>query len=373
MKNRFFIAIIIIFPNVLCAQNNADSIKFEIIKETINFYFTDPNPVLNVPKDKIGLMVICKYRDYECVEKISKDIRGATNKVTTWKMLDVVSKKEVENFKNTILEDVTNEQQNKSYRKNLASYLPYVKTLETLVASYDSNSQQEALITDNFQADNLEGLQQSHEPMENTLPLIALIVSCVAVLLSGFVLYRKPHKLENQEGWKDDVAKLKNELHKVKQNSRKFLTKESLVPLEEGLSRLNGRIIELESNHKTPEITQENRIDIPLTIDLPDKPLVSFAKFRDLENGFSSSILSSVQNGEQTYQLEITGDSALYGVSDNIKAQKYALSNYEYLSDACDFINQAELGSQIYTVEKGWLTKSAGNWIIQSKALIEFR
>ena len=102
--------------------------------------------------------------------------------------------------------------------------------------------------------------------------------------------------------------------------------------------------------------------------------VVRYAKFSDASsNEFKTSQLSDKQNGEQTYQLLITGDVAEYRVADDPKAQDYALHNYEYLSGACDIQGQAQENSRITTLKNGTLTKSTGgNWRIENRAIIKF-
>lgn len=98
-----------------------------------------------------------------------------------------------------------------------------------------------------------------------------------------------------------------------------------------------------------------------------------FAKLPDIEGGFSPNILTPVQNGEQVYEIEITGDTAAFGIAAGSDAQSYALSDFKYLlAGACEFINQPLPNSRIITRSKGTLVKIANDWQIDKKAKIEF-
>ena len=80
------------------------------------------------------------------------------------------------------------------------------------------------------------------------------------------------------------------------------------------------------------------------------------------------------QNGEQIYQIEIDGDRGVFAISEDAHVQKYALSDFNfYLPKACDFANQPTKNSRIHTLRNGTLTKSPAGWMIENKALIEFR
>jgi len=101
---------------------------------------------------------------------------------------------------------------------------------------------------------------------------------------------------------------------------------------------------------------------------------VWFAKLADLEDGFSSGILSTVQNGEQVYEIQTNGDTAVYRISSNPSAQKYALAESAFtLGKACDLLNQPFKGCHIALQKEGILVNTSGNWIIQQKAKIEFK
>jgi len=385
MKSILLSALIILLPICVVAQNNADSIKFEMIKETINFYFTDDSPALNISKNKIGFKVDCESEDYECLNTVSKDIKGASDKIKVWRNENIESEDDLKKLKEVILNDVTNIKQGKSYRKKLPGYNAYEEKLEEWVILYNhQDNKQNAIVNPTSQnlVKDLGTQQSQREPMENSLPLIALIASCIAVILSALSLYKKTrNKRSSSSSRSYELDSIKKNIEELHSKSSKFLNKKSLEPLEHAIERLNNRILELEKedsntvewnlNKNTGNIQNENSQF--LASDILPISNKSFAKYPNLENGFSSSILKSTQNGEQTYEIEITGDEASYSVSNDAKAQKYALFNYEYLTNACELKNQPEANSKIYTLEKGTLKNSSGNWIIQNKAVIQFR
>jgi len=98
-----------------------------------------------------------------------------------------------------------------------------------------------------------------------------------------------------------------------------------------------------------------------------------FAQLPDIENGFSPAIINSQQNGERAYEIDINGESASFGISNDVKVQKYVLSEYNYFLDAaCEMRNQPFKNCRIHTQKRGTLLKVNDNWIIQTKAIIEF-
>ena len=123
---------------------------------------------------------------------------------------------------------------------------------------------------------------------------------------------------------------------------------------------------------KTPELSilpepQKAAAELP-------KEELFYAKFPDRKGAFSADELVAVQNGELVYEVKLKDGEGVYEISQDIDAQKYALSDVSYyLSEGCDFINQPSKNSWIINKSAGKLIQSGGTWIIQEKAVIEFR
>lgn len=99
-----------------------------------------------------------------------------------------------------------------------------------------------------------------------------------------------------------------------------------------------------------------------------------YAKFPNSKGAFSAEELIPVQNGELVYEIKLKDGAGVYEISQDIDAQKYALSDVNYyLSEGCDFINQPSKDSWIINKSEGKLIQSGGQWVIQEKAVIEFR
>lgn len=120
------------------------------------------------------------------------------------------------------------------------------------------------------------------------------------------------------------------------------------------------------SAQKVPE-QQKTEAELP-------KEELFYAKFPDRKGAFSTDELVPVQNGELVYEVKLKDGEGVYEISQDIDAQKYALSDVNYyLSEGCDFINQPSKDSWIINKSAGKLIQSGGTWIIQEKAVIEFR
>jgi hypothetical protein len=100
-----------------------------------------------------------------------------------------------------------------------------------------------------------------------------------------------------------------------------------------------------------------------------------YAKYTDLENGFSKDTIKTTQDGEQVYEIALISENkARYKVSSDINAQRFALSNPEiYLNIACDADSLPQGKSEIQTKEVGELEMNGKNWIINKKAKIRYQ
>jgi len=223
---------------------------------------------------------------------------------------------------------------------------------------------------------------KSSEPLPeasvfNWLTIITVLIAITALIMS-FLVYRDLSRLLNSVGRrKADIKILQDEVTEIKGRVVQQLgaAKEPEVlsqALEDRLIQLEKRIIAMELQAGNPEIAvapvpRSRKSTAPVT----EK---KYAKLPDLQYGFSNEVLQDNQNGEQIYELDIMGEKARFGISQDAAVQKYALSDYQYyLSNGCTLTNQPVKDSRIVVSEPGILTRSDNGWKIDKKAVITFK
>jgi hypothetical protein len=215
--------------------------------------------------------------------------------------------------------------------------------------------------------------------------LAALFLSTAAVLLQ---LFWKPKVSKSTGRTADTIAinTLREELSMLKGDGSYSVTRRDLERLEARIKKIEETIqpqpavrevewTNLKTSRVSPE-AEELQAAGPSEPDSKEQPSqqLFYAKFPDLEEGFSTNVLSSIQNGENIYEIESVDDSAVYRISSDPHAQKYALAESSFtLGKACELENQPFKGCQILLKRKGLLLNISGNWIIQQKAIIAFK
>ena len=412
-------------PSLVFGQTNADSIRFEIIKKTVNFLAKDPK----ISKD-VKFSVKCLFSDkgmqhnYSCLEISSKGsgIEGVLPKVKTWDVKKTGNKlPDLKQLKEKILQDISTPAA-KAYRKKLSGYSKYVQSIDYLIKGYKDSSPKskpkvkskpetlktvvsgtvDTAVTSSPVAAPAVKKDDSKQPApdttthivtsvktqtmeESTKTVIALALSIIAVIISLFSLFKKgkqPEPTDNVTNQTPETALLKSKIKSLEEDLGKIKSK-SAKDLELVRQSFENRITELENNKNTFELPVPPQVKPryrPVeTVDnapvMTPSTIYKYAKFSDMDGGgFSAAILSDTQNGEQTYEILILGDQAEYGVSVDPRAQKYALHNYDYLTDACEIKGQPQTNSRIDTVTKGQLTRSpTGGWNIEARAVIELK
>src|SRR5690606_1826620 len=106
---------------------------------------------------------------------------------------------------------------------------------------------------------------------------------------------------------------------------------ESLAGFKDNVASLEARLVELE-NGLPPKANNQAAIkqasvepQKEIKISTANTVQLRYAKFLDLDNGFHEKSLKHTQDGEQTFEIKIIGEKASYGVSNDTRAQKYAL------------------------------------------------
>lgn len=373
------------------AQSTSESIKYEILRETVHFLATDPKVSSNTT-----LEITCANGDYGCFEKqVGNTITNISRWFNSWKEIKVEDAKDLIYLKNKIHEEIV-DRNGKTYRKDLADYQAYLTKVDDLIDSYPLSDNQ---VEDQFpsfsltyQSEPTEGLRSENKvnnAPNNNLNTMLLYLALTMGGLALFFALRPPVLKKEAENKKKQLSHLSREIARInilieeihpKHSEKK--SREAYSVLHTKLEGIEKRLVELENKEPENHIVWKEEIKLPQVDEqashetAPPDPAgnleIKYAKFLDLDNGFSSARLKSSQNGELVYEIEIVGETATYFISEDPKAQKYGLFNFEYLKSGCDFENQPGEGDRIVTVRKGRLTKSGINWIIQSNAIIRF-
>jgi len=372
------------------AQNNGDSLKFEIIKASTNFLATDKATFPN----SSGKGSTCQAMDYNCLLSFCRTNKliGADKKVENWMKKSISSKDDLSKFKEAILTELTVGGE-KAKRTKLDSYKKYNESLSKIASAFKETSATD--IEDNTANNNNEASQpakvetanepivpvviKTTDPQEESsqgwLPLIAFLMSFLALGLGVYLFYKIKKRDEARKDFNSEYFKLKEDFKDLKDRfaQRPVI---DIKTFEEKLRNIENVIQQNEQQSRKVELQIENRnyTDRQPPVNVRNIVQQYYAKLPDLGNGFSAGILAANQNGEQIFELEIRDDRATYVVSSDNSAQKYALSDFNYyLSNACDFLNQPVKNCRIHTQEKGTVVKSGNNWLIQNKAKIEFK
>lgn len=377
-----------LFSDTLQAQSIGDSIKYEIIRETVHFLALDKK----ISSDT-GLVIHCPSTDYECMENqlAANSIQGLQSRIKSWKTKASQTPEDLTRLKNEIHSEII-ERDGKNYRKEINAYSDYIIRLEFLIDSYyDENYPGEMMVHAGGQDTGMgdagtavsinPGLaKEVNSPLltSNILLYITLGLSILALLISILAYFKKQgekeiHRLQRQ------VRQLTIDLQSlpIKENEKKFLDgldlhRRKFESLEKKLVEITSASIASTRPLKT--LVEKKQKEAFTKLENLPEPVaeVRFAKFLDLDNGFSDTKLKNFQNGELAYEITIDGDIATFSVSEDPRAQKYAIFSFEYLKKGCEFENQPHEGERIITLKKGSLIKSGPSWIIQSKAVIRF-
>jgi len=370
-----FILIFGFVPSLVFAQANGDSLKFEIIKETVNFFASDSSAY----KGLRGKTLTCGKVDYSCISDYCtrNDVGSIQKKVDEWQKAPSATGDDLTNLVSKITTDLSN----KEYRKKLDSFKKFKETVNQLASSFAEvpievfaeTAEKDA--TKTVPAGVAELVERDMPNSESQLPLISLILSILALVTGGLALTRSSRggssvRIEkskpNNKIILNDVENLKG----AKQESGV-----DLAPIQTHISNLESRVLNLEIQPKVFEMPKINKNVISEPVQSQQITNSNkYARYPDMSNGFTNGALKDNQNGELIFEIQVSGSSASFCISSDPEAQVFALSDYKnYLSDACDFSNQPSKGCQIVTKSKGSLNRTGGNWIIQSKAKIEFR
>lgn len=376
-----YLALLCMLPLAVSAQNNMDSLKFEMIKTAVDFYTNDP--IFDKVKSNTSN---CKNGDYICLFTFTSTngLTGVDNKIKIWKEVKCTTTKQLSGLKDNILKDILAGKENRKklqgyaeFLKALDANLPVVENIPAEVATKNSDS----IVTKETPVDNAGtgGSNTDNSDSGGWKIWLALLAGLGGLGLGLRSLMTKPEKKASavKTGSGDaDTSKLE----------ARVATFNALLPLKADISVLNAfeqkvnslenRIIQLEKKGEERPDSSNNKSsnNQKAPANSVKKEETIYAKMPDLNNGFSNDILRKEQNGEQVYEIFITDQTATYSVSSDTAAQGYALNDVSYiLGRACTLGNQPFPNCRIDTKLNGTLTKTAEGWTIGNKALVEFK
>ena len=403
---KLLFVLFIITPSFTFSQNNGDSLKFEIIKETVSFLAIDKATFTNSSGKKLS----CKYPNYNCLEiYINKqDLKGVNGKLNAWKSETSSSKEDLNKLVRNIIYEITTGSPKKQNRTKFKEFNPFKTKLNTIAEAFkaskasseenstklssDSESKDTSISNTDDQlssANDQIGFENNSVDVNNndslsdnqgidsgsSLTLISFILSLLAFGLSVYLLLTRKRKSSNN----NKINKFDNHIYPdtldpLKQSIKN--QKADLDKISDYLKNMDSSILQLQNRIKVLEVLSEKKVDNEESSVYTRKVenTLKYARYPNKSNGFTNDVLKDSQNGEMIYEIELQGNHAQFYISSNPSAQNFALTDIKnYLGDACDFINQPSKGCEIHTKTKGTLTKSDGIWIIQNKSTIEFK
>jgi hypothetical protein len=216
------------------------------------------------------------------------------------------------------------------------------------------------------------------------LTWLALLLSIIAMVLH--FRSRKPPKSKAAAIPTTIITDLQYDIGRLRSDLNNRLVHSDLSGLAEKIKLVEEKVMQMGqltrekewTNFKKKNIEEEagqvSKNQTPVRESTQTDRQIVYAKLADLDDGFSSGIISLTQNGEQVYEIQTEGDTGVYRISSDPNAQKYALAESTFtLGKACELLNQPFKGCQIVLQKEGSLLNISGNWIIQQKAKIEFK
>lgn len=372
---KSILLILLLIPILGHGSNNLDETKFELISATIQFLATDEK-ISNSEDVEFG----CKMLDYNCLIGYcqKKQIIGAQEKIEKWKEMSATNLKELQELSDEIIFEITNEKEKKDYRTKFVSYNDFILKHQDILNSYIEVPTSKVLV-DNKSVPESETNKDKHDKFTindryNLLVILALGFALVSTFLSVFLIGKR--KITDKLIIKVDSmeVRLNNyiaELPILKANLKEVSNIDNYNVLLEKIATLDSKFLDKEKREIEFEIHKQSNIIKVEKVNQQSQH--KYAKIPDLHNGFSNNLLILNQDGEQIFELTINDNVAEFRVSNDLGAQKYALSDFNYyLSSVCTFSNQPLKGSRIQTLKPGILRKDADKWIVEQKAQIEF-
>jgi hypothetical protein len=226
-------------------------------------------------------------------------------------------------------------------------------------------------------ANNSElNVEDNNDKENNSLTFIKFITYLIILLLVGILVFTYLH-------YKKIIEKLELNSNQYKHDgiSQSEALKSQISKLESELKNANYQIESLQDDLKLErktrlQIQKQEESFNQRSNQLPkeQKKLVKYARYADQGDGFSTSDLLNDADNETIFEISITSpNTANFKITDNLNAQKYALTNVAYfLSKACKYDSTPSIDSTIQTETDGELKLQGNKWLISNPVKIRF-
>jgi len=241
------------------AQDAAEQVKFELIRETINFLATDKK----VSQDT-AFRISCETMDYDCFDRqlAGQPVAGIERWYNRWRSVTTTDTAGLLALRDKVFGDIF-ERQGKAYRKQLPSYPSYVSRIEQLIDQYGEPTLREEPLVDTSLApvDSLAGMYPAvEEAPENNVktkedPMIAylaLILGIIALILAALPLFKKKEEQApaDFQGLAERMDELSFKMNRLDRKLTDPQAKDAVKMLTEIMESVEKRVAELESHRE---------------------------------------------------------------------------------------------------------------------------
>lgn len=373
------IVFILLLPFGAFAQINYDSLKFEVIRATVNFYASDTTSFKFIKEKTCS----CLSLEYNCILSFcsANQLTNVDSRVIDWKAMPVTGNTQLEQFIQIVQEKVL---ATKPKRKELQSYKLYTSHLLNL-AEISKNSVQQASTQKTNEppiliAKNIQQPVEVEKSNLNKLDMISLALSLLAIAFSIWQYWKnkKNSNIVSSTTEQSNVKKLEEKVDRLEEKLASlngFINNKADIKEIQALSKKIDAIKETKGTElkKQKENSTEGLISNKMqTQSVTNLPVVLYAHAADENNGFSSKVLQQTQ-GELPYEIKMMGNEGTFVISELEEAQQFAMTDYAFiLGSGCEFSNQPFPGCKIKTMKAGNIVKANFGLEITTKVLIKF-
>lgn len=409
-KLFFFLTTALLFCTCIVAQNSLGArvlnAKFKMVKSTVEFLATDAETFGNKTTTTCPTC-----NDYKAVKQYATN--NKLMKVDA--LVDACEKMPVDttaddwqasltNLKEQLIAKVASGEKEK--RQKLKTYPAYTETLNEIINEVndrkatpetDDNTTTAAKpVKATATKDSSALLPNAGTPatenfITTTLPWLS---SGIAALLFVLLLlsFSKTRKVaDRKEYYKQKFTSLDHELQIKNQTLSKLKSQHEALQKKLADAELDIKALEdFKRSESKPKAeakpATEQQTSVPLMVEKPKikpviqqqpkppAPLIKYANYADLGDGFSNTELLEKPDNETIFELTILpGNTGQFKIISDPNAQKFALSNAQYfLGKACQYDSFATDKSSIITDRPGTIKLNGNKWVITQQAAISF-
>ena len=245
-----YLALLCMLPLAVSAQNNIDSLKFEMIETAVDFYANDT--IFKKVQTKISK---CKNGDYICLFTFtsSNGLTGVDNKINNWKEEKCNTIQQLSVLKDNILKDIFT---GKEYRKKLKGYKEFMEAMVSYLPAVESSpAEPTTKISDSIVKKVIDSIKNPFPPISGNPASdgwkiwLALAAGLGGLGLGLWWLMTKPKKSSSgvKTGSGDaDTGKLEARVAALNTQLPLKADISVLNAFEQKLNSLENRIIQLE-------------------------------------------------------------------------------------------------------------------------------